>query len=318
MNLFLGDEALSFADSAMKAIEAVGGDLLVQEAERDPTVRARVVELLLGSLGAWDLDPRATVEELEAAAALCRAFGRWVVPYPLAERLARRVPGADGLVVLADENPFAAVGGLDLHWDTVTIDGRRGVAGPAALTHAPRSAAFVEVLEVTTRTDTSDRADGRFDAALALVLGSWTLLGMLDRAVSLTRQHVVEREQFGKPLAAFQGVQFELTDAEVARQGAEALGLYALWSLANISPDALVDALACRLTAVEAADTVLGVAHQLHGATGFCDETTVSWVSRYSIPLRRHPYGRAALASRLASVMGRRGLSGPFARTTGP
>lgn len=318
MNLSLSDEALSFADSAMKTIEAAGGDTLVQEAERDPAVRRHVVELVLKSLGAWDLNPRATAEELEAAASLCRVFGYWVVPYPLAERLARREGGADGLVVLADENRSAAVGGLDFHWDTVTTDGIRGTASPTALTRSPRSSAFVEVLEVTASAENGDGAEGRTDAALGLVLGSWTLVGMLDRAVALTRRHVVEREQFGKPLAAFQGVQFELTDAEVERQGAEALGLYALWSLAIESPDALLDALACRLMAVEAADTVLRVAHQLHGATGFCDETTVSWVSRYSIPLRRYPYGRGALADRLARVMGQRGLSGPYVRGPQP
>ena len=38
------------------------------------------------------------------------------------------------------------------------------------------------------------------------------------------------------------------------------------------------------------------VAHQLHGAIGFCDETTLSWVSRYSQPLRRLPFGLAGHA----------------------
>lgn len=318
MNLSLSDEALSFADSAMKALDAAGGDRVVQDAERDPGVRGQAIELVLESLGAWELDPRATAEELEAAAALCRVFGRWVVPYPLAERLARRAGGADGIVVVADENGCAAVGGLDLSWDTVTTDGRRGRAGPAGLTRSPRGSAFVEVLDVTPSADDRGSVDGRTDAALALVLGSWTLLGMLDRAVALTRAHVVEREQFGKPLGAFQGVQFELTDAEVERQGSETLCLYALWSLAISSPDALTDALACRLAAVEAADTVLRVAHQLHGATGFCDETAISWVSRYSVPLRRHPYGRAALADRLARAMGPRGLDGPYVRAQRP
>ena len=29
------------------------------------------------------------------------------------------------------------------------------------------------------------------------------------------------------------------------------------------------------------------VAHQLHGAIGFCDEVPLSWLSRYSQPFRR-------------------------------
>lgn len=317
MNLSMSDEALSFADSAMKAIEAAGGELLVQQAERDTSVRADTIPLLLDALGAWELDPRSRVEELEAAAILCRAAGYWVLPYPVAERLSRRSDGADGLVVVAEENSSAAVAGLDLHWDTVTVDGRRGRAAPVPLKDPPRASAFVGVLEVVGSAQPCDVAEAHADAALGLVLGSWMLLGMLDRAVALTCGHVVERKQFGRPLGAFQGVQFDLTEAEVERAGVETLARYALWSVATKSVDVLADALACRLAAVEAADTVLRIAHQLHGATGFCDETTVSWVSRYSVPLRRYPYGSAALADRLAGVVGRRGLAGPFARPTG-
>ena len=43
----------------------------------------------IDALGAWDLDPRGGVDELEGSAALCRAAGWWALPYPLAERLAR-------------------------------------------------------------------------------------------------------------------------------------------------------------------------------------------------------------------------------------
>ena len=43
------------------------------------------------------------------------------------------------------------------------------------------------------------------------------------------------------------------------------------------------------MAAIEAAEVVFRVCHQLHGAVGFCDETTLSWLSRYSQPLRRLP-----------------------------
>ena len=51
---------------------------------------------------------------------------------------------------------------------------------------------------------------------------------MLDRAVELTIAHVSLRKQFGQPLSTFQGVQFQLTDAEVERSGLEILAKYAL------------------------------------------------------------------------------------------
>ena len=104
--------------------------------------------------------------------------------------------------------------------------------------------------------------------ALGLVLPCWTLLGMLDRAMELTTTHVLEREQFGQPLAAFQSVQFQLTDAEVERAGLEELAKYALWSIEAGRPEAIEDALALRLAAIEAAEIVFRIAHQLHGAIG--------------------------------------------------
>ena len=51
------------------------------------------------------------------------------------------------------------------------------------------------------------------------------------------------RKQFGQPLSSFQGVQFQLTDAEVERSGLEILAKYALWSIGTGRPDALDDAL---------------------------------------------------------------------------
>lgn len=323
MNLDLATEATAFGESARKALESAGGDELVQQVERDPSLRQEVVGPLLGNLGAWDLDPRANSDELEAAASLCRAVGYWAVPYPVGERMSRLGrEDIDGLLVVADDRPAAAVAGLDLRWEAVTLGGRRGrVATPVTLEHPARASAFVADLDVElgdVPAAAGEAARARADAALALVLPCWMLLGMLDRAMSLTRQHVLAREQFDKPLAAFQGVQFQLTDAEVERAGTEALALYALWSLASGQPRCLADALTCRLAAVEAADVVFRVAHQLHGATGFCDEATVSWVSRYSAPLRRLPHGPVGTQAALERAVGRSGLAGPFAGEVGP
>ena len=66
------------------------------------------------------------------------------------------------------------------------------------------------------------------------------------------------------------------------------------------------------MAAIEAADVVFRVCHQLHGAVGFCDETTLSWLSRYSQPLRRLPFGLSATRDHLERTAGRRGLTGLF------
>ena len=305
MILDLSEDAKEYGRQALRAFEAAGGDQLVQQAEAKPDTRDALVGPILNELGAWELDARTDADGLEAAAALCRSAGYWALPYPVAERLARPLDlDVDGLVVVAPTKPAGAVGGVESRWAAVTLDGTRsavvgrGVTGPA----------FVTDLELSE----TDR-DGAGDVALGLVLPCWTLLGMLDRALELTIAHVSLRKQFGQPLSAFQGVQFQLTDAEVERSGLEILAKYALWSVGTGKSEALVDALALRMAAIEAAEVVFRVCHQLHGAVGFCDETTLSWLSRYSQPLRRLPLGLSATRDELTRRAGRGGLTGLYA-----
>jgi hypothetical protein len=318
MNIELSPEALAYGGTVRQALADAGGDQLVQDAEREPAKRENVFAPVLAEIGAWQLDPRGDADDLEAAAALCRAAGYWCVAYPLAERLSRPAGGdADGLVVVAGPRPAAAVADLDLAWAAVTLDGRLGRVTAVRPDGPPRTASFVATLDITSAADTAagdtvvdDTAAS--DLALGLALPCWTLLGMLDRALDLTREYVQVREQFGQPLAAFQGVQFQLTDAEVERAGLAALAKYALWSVQAGQPAAVADALALRLAAIDAAEIVFRVAHQLHGAIGFCDESPLSWLSRYSQPLRRLPLGLSATNAALVTAIGRRGLEGLF------
>jgi hypothetical protein len=305
MILDLSADAKEYGKQALRAFEAAGGDQLVQQAEAKPDLRETLAGPVLSELGAWELDPRTDADGLEAAAALCRSAGYWALPYPVAERLAKPTDlDVDGLIVVADNRPSGVVVGLGSEWAAVSLDGARsrvvgqGAAGPG----------FVAELELSAIDD-----NGVGDIALGLVLPCWTLLGMLDRAIELTVAHVSLRKQFGQPLSSFQGVQFQLTDAEVERSGLDVLAKYALWSIGADRPEAVDDALALRMSAIEAAEIVFRVCHQLHGAVGFCDETTLSWLSRYSQPLRRLPSGLSATRDLLARRAGGHGLTGLYA-----
>jgi hypothetical protein len=305
MILDLSDDAKEYGRQALRAFEAAGGDQLVQQAEAKPAIRESLAGPVLAGLGAWELDPRDDTDGLEAAAALCRSAGYWAVPYPVAERLAAPTDlDADGLIVVAGARPSGVLAGLESRWAAVTLDGARstvsgiGASGPGFVTEVTMSAID---------------DGGAADVALGLVLPCWTLLGMLDRAIELTVSHVSLRKQFGQTLSSFQGVQFQLTDAEVERSGLDILAKYALWSIGSGQPDTLNDALALRMSAIEAAEVVFRVCHQLHGAVGFCDETTLSWLSRYSQPLRRLPLGLSATRDELTRRVGGSGLAGLFA-----
>lgn len=303
MNLELSDDALEYGRQAVRAFQAAGGDRLLIDADADPATREALVVPMLTELGAWELRPRADPDDLAAAAALCRGAGYWALPYPLAERLARPADaGTNGLIVVDPLAPQGAVLGIEGTWTAVDVDGRRSLARQGAVT----GPAFIVALELTELD-----AAGRHDVALGLTLPIWTLLGMLDRAIELTIAHIGLRKQFGQSLSSFQGVQFQLTDAEVERSGLEMLAKHALW-LTGTGADATDDALALRMAAIEAAEVVFRVCHQLHGAIGFCDETTLSWLSRHSQPLRRLPFGLSATRDELTRRLGGAGLTGLF------
>ncbi|WP_181802047.1 acyl-CoA dehydrogenase family protein [Streptomyces shenzhenensis] len=59
-------------------------------------------------------------------------------------------------------------------------------------------------------------------AAGRLALG-WWLLGTGRAMLSLTREHVLDREQFGRPLASFQALRHRLAETYVALEAAEAV-----------------------------------------------------------------------------------------------
>jgi hypothetical protein len=308
VNIDLAPEALEFGIQSARAFEAAGADDWVERAELDPAARVALVAPTLEQLGAWDLDPVASTEELEAAAALCRAAGYRMVPYPVAQRLAAPTGrDLDGLLVVAGPRPAAPIEGVDLRWAAARLDGTAARATARSSTTSARTSAFVVPLDLEPIDDVTTA-----DVARALVLPCWTLLGMLDRAMDLTCAYVQDRHQFGQALSGFQSVQFQLTDAEVERSGVEQLARYALWSIETGRPEVLEDAVALRLAAIEAADVVFRITHQLHGAIGFCDETALSWISRHSQPLRRLPLDRSATEEALGGLLGRHGLTGLF------
>jgi hypothetical protein len=307
MNRELSGEAVELGLHARRALAAAGGDELAPRATAEPSIRERLVVPALQALGAWELDVRAGADELEAAAALCRAAGWWAAPYPVAERLARPAQlDVIGQAIVDGDAPLAPFDGLEGDWAAVTLDGDRRRAVPRADARGDQTFVVPLVLGAEEGAATSE------DVALGLVLPCWTLLGLLDRALDLACTHAATRRQFGQPLAALQGVQFQLTDAEVERAGLDELARYALWSIETGRPEMLEDALALRVAALDAARVVLRVAHQVHGASGFCDDTTISWVSRSSDPIRRLPFGSSNTLSALTARVGRHGITGLF------
>ena len=310
MNPVLPDEALEFAASARRAfVTTLGGVDAARQAEENPAWRASEVANVLEGLGIDELDPRSDADTLAAAAALCEEAGRIVLPYPLPAALLR---DRDGL-------PFAVVppgrgrvdhGDLFDHWLVATIEGevRRAIANKGAL--GSRLGPFVADLVA----DEAPLGSATDDVALHLTLTAWQVLGTADRAVELAVDHVSTRMQFGKPLAAFQAVQFQLADAAVAVAGLRELAHFTLWRLA-VAPGphaTLPDVLALRVHALDVARAVLRASQQLHGAAGVCDEYDISVLARHVQPALRLPFGAERTAAELAAAIQCHGFEGLF------
>ncbi|UUN31213.1 acyl-CoA dehydrogenase family protein [Streptomyces sp. FIT100] len=101
-------------------------------------------------------------------------------------------------------------------------------------------------------------AVGRTAAALLAAEAAGAAAAALDRTVA----YVGEREQFGRPVGAFQAVKHRLADLYVHVQAARSAAYYAAWDPDGGGPLALAQCL-------EALRTTTGEAIQLHGGIGF-------------------------------------------------
>lgn len=308
MNSTVSEEARDLGQAVAEVLDGAGGVDLAREFERDPASRAQKGADLLDAVGLWEIDPREDQIQLEAAAEACRAAGSRLFMYPIAERLARPA-GKDAILLVPSTGRQVAVhADIDLDWAAATLRGT-----PAQLTR--RGPLIGEKLaKFVAEIDAEIASEGyQENTELVITLQSWWLLGLLERTLADTVGYVNERVQFGRAIIQFQGTQFRLSDVVVAVQGVAELAKYTLWSIAhNDSATALVDAVALRVAALQAADTTLRSGHQLHGAMGFADETNISQYSRHSQGYRRLPEGETRGQLILAELIAENGWTSLF------
>ena len=99
--------------------------------------------------------------------------------------------------------------------------------------------------------------------------------GALDHALAYAR----ERKQFGKPIAEFQGVQFDLAEMGVAVEAAR-LMVYNAARLRDSGATYVTEAAMCKLFASEAAERVASRAVEVLGGVGFTKDYPVEKLYR--------------------------------------
>jgi alkylation response protein AidB-like acyl-CoA dehydrogenase len=104
-------------------------------------------------------------------------------------------------------------------------------------------------------------------------------VGLAQGAFDLAIAYAKEREQFGRPIARFQAVQFALADMAVEIEAGRALTYKAAWLKDEDRPFAQEAAMA-KLYTGELSHRVANAALQIHGGYGFMDESAISRLYR--------------------------------------
>ncbi len=100
------------------------------------------------------------------------------------------------------------------------------------------------------------------------------MIGIAQGSFDATLKYIKEREQFGKPVASFQGVQFQIADAATKIEAARLL-VYNAARLKDENRPFLKEAAMAKLYGSQAAQEVCSLMIDLHGGYGFTKEYPV-------------------------------------------
>ena len=104
-------------------------------------------------------------------------------------------------------------------------------------------------------------------------------VGLAQGAYDLAYSYAQEREQFGKPIAAFQAVRFKLADMATEIEAGRALVYKAAWLKDAGRPFAREAAMA-KLYTGELSNRVVNAALLIHGGFGYMEESAISRLYR--------------------------------------
>jgi alkylation response protein AidB-like acyl-CoA dehydrogenase len=94
-------------------------------------------------------------------------------------------------------------------------------------------------------------------------------VGVAGQALALGLEHAKSREQFDRPIGAYQAVSHKLADTYVETELARSLAYWAAWCIAEDDGEAEHAAVAAKAYAAEAAVAACERAIQVHGGMGF-------------------------------------------------
>src|SRR5690348_4829761 len=257
--------------------------LLTEIGKRAPSMRA-LATLMTGALplarwGRPDLLPAVASGELLLTAALReppqgpatsvtdgKITGLKIgVPYAGQSRLLLVPALTDSMIM----NSFGQIAPQTVHDHGVALV-RPGAEG-VSLTRTPSSSGEPEYAVRLDRAPVEGMlggADCVRDLYQLAVAGACALAdGAVAGALALTRGHVASREQFGRPLAAFQAVSQQIADVYIVSRTMHLAATAACWRLGE-GLDAAADLEVAGYWCAEQAPRTVRLCHHLHGGIG--------------------------------------------------
>ena len=104
-------------------------------------------------------------------------------------------------------------------------------------------------------------------------------LGLAQGAYDLAKAYALDRQQFGKPIAAFQAIQFQLADMAVEIEAGRSLVYKAAW-LKDEGREFALEAAMAKLYTGELSHRVVNHALKIHGGYGFMEESAIARLYR--------------------------------------
>jgi alkylation response protein AidB-like acyl-CoA dehydrogenase len=289
-----------FVGSVRRCCDAAG----ITRRSRDEQQLPRGLWRQLGELGVLGLG----TGEGEAAwlAAVFAELGAQLCPGPLAATVMalQLLPLDDAAAVRSGELIVAVGDGAVFPWG-MDADVLVGIAADAAWLvdpASPRHPMATLGREPWARVEAAPLqalVGGRTAASTGDLAVASLLLGAAQRLVEMSAEHARTRHQFGSAIGGFQAVAFPLAAVHAALHNASSL-LRAAARMVDGGGDARAVCAAARTVAAEAALEAARAAHQVHGATGFTEESPVA---AYSTRIRQWTLLPLDGASRRAALL---------------
>lgn len=216
---------------------------------------------------------------------LATALGAWVAHEAGDCNLARRLSSGEMRVAIAHAGACGALAQAS----SLTVYGRSDAeyvlawnAGGAALWSSDRLGAVVPLNSIDGLTPIERTEILPGGAAIELespivqrrgdILAAAMLVGVAEAACAMAVEYAKAREQFGRPIGAFQAVQHQCADMALRSEAARWQVVFAALSAAGGNPDSDFQAMSAKLLATDAALKNAAANIQIHGGIGYTYE----------------------------------------------